>query len=277
MGRLKRNMPQYILCALLLLLCIIMMLPFCWMFSTSLRLPKDSFSLPPHFFPTDFHIENYATVFTEFPFWTFIKNSIVVAVMSVLFNFMGTTMAAFAFSRIQFKGRNLIFMIFLSGLMIPGQATMIPVFLFMRGIGLVGNYWALILPSVISPMAIFLVRQFMMTIPPSYDEAAYIDGASRIIIFAKIILPMCKPVLILTTLQAFLGSWNNFMGPLIYLSEWEDMTLPMGMKILSGYKSTGSIAVVLAGVIISITIPTIIYLFGNKYLLQGVSLDGLKS
>ena len=276
MQKFKRRLPQIVLCTFLLILCVIMLLPFCWMLSTSLRLPKDSFSMPPSFIPTSFYFDNYLEVFRKFPFGQFIWNSTVVAVLSVTINFFSTAMASYAFSRINFKGRNVLFVIFLAGIMIPAQATMIPVFLFMKTIGLVGNYFSLILPTIIAPMGIFLQRQYMMSIPKSYDEAAYIDGAGRVRIFFNLILPMSKPVLILTSLQCFLGSWNNFMGPLIYLSDWNQMTLPMGIKILSGMRGNGSISVILAGVIISLSVPTVIYLCFSKYLLNGVSISGVK-
>ncbi len=276
MEKFKRNIGQYLLCAGLLVLCILMLLPFGWMIATSLRQPADSFRLPPSFFPTEFQFSNYLQVFNEVPFAVFIQNSFIVAILTVILNFFATSMASYAFSRIEFKGRNLIFVIFLAGVMIPGQATMIPVFLFMRELGLVGSYFALVLPAVIAPISIFLQRQFMMTIPKSYDEAAYIDGAGRIRIYLTLILPMSKPVLIITTLQCFLGSWNNFMGPLIYLSDLDQMTIPMGIRILNGMRGDGSISVILAGVIMSLAVPTTIFLVFSKQLLKGVSLTGVK-
>ncbi len=275
--RLKNNLPQYILCAILLLLCILMLLPFGWMLATSLRTPGESFDMPPSFFPTSFMIENYLEVFERVPFTTFIQNSFIVAVLTVSLNFFSTTFASYAFSRMEFKGRNTLFIIFLAGVMIPAQATMIPVFLFINALGLVGSYYSLVLPAIIAPFAIFLQRQFMLTIPKSYDEAAFMDGAGRFRIYATIILPMSKPVLIITTLQCFLGSWNNFMGPLIYLSDLDQMTIPVGIRILNGMRDDGSISVILAGVIMSLFVPTLIYLIFSKQLLRGVSLSGLKS
>ncbi len=277
MLKLKNNLPQYILCAFLLGLCILMLMPFGWMLATSLRSPGESFDMPPSFFPTSFKIENYFEVFERVPFVTFIQNSFIVAILAVSLSFVSTTLAAYTFSRMEFKGRNTLFVIFLSGVMIPAQATMIPVFLFINALGLVGSYYSLVLPAIIAPFAIFLQRQFMMTIPKSYDEAAFIDGAGRFRIYLTIILPMSKPVLIITTLQAFLGSWNNFMGPLIYLSDLDQMTIPVGIRILNGMRSDGSISVILAGVIMSLLVPTVIYLIFSKQLLRGVSLSGLKS
>ena len=204
-------------------------------------------------------------------------NSILVAVTTVILNLLVTTMAGYAFARIPFKGRNTVFMILLAGMMIPAQATMIPVYVVMSKLGLVGSLWAIILPATINPLSIFFVRQFMMTIPGSYEEAAYIDGAGRVQIYLKIILPMSKSVIVMTSLLNFMASWNNFMGPLIYLSDWDQMTLPIGLRVLQGYMGTGSIGVIRAGVAISIIIPTFLYLAGQKYFMQGMTLSGLKS
>lgn len=277
MDRFKKNLKGGLLHLFLVGLSIVMLLPFCWIISTSLRTPRESFRLPPDFLPTDFHYENYIEVFTKFPFAQFMLNSIFVAAMVVVMNIVVTTMAGYAFARINFKGRNVLFLVFLAGMMIPSQATMIPVYIIMSKIHLVGSLWALIWPALINPMSIFFVRQYMMTIPGSYEEAAYIDGANRFTIYAKIIFPMSKSVIIMTTLLCFLGSWNNFMGPLIYLSEWEQMTLPVGLKVLSGFMGTGSISVILAGVAVSLVIPTLLYAVGQKYILQGTALSGLKS
>lgn len=272
-----RNIRGLILHLLLMLLCTLMLLPFCWVISTSLRLPGESFKVPPSFFPTDFYYRNYLDVFSKFPFARFMMNSILVAVTTVILNLLVTTMAGYAFARIPFKGRNTVFMILLAGMMIPAQATMIPVYVVMSKLGLVGSLWAIILPATINPLSIFFVRQFMMTIPGSYEEAAYIDGAGRVQIYLKIILPMSKSVIVMTSLLNFMASWNNFMGPLIYLSDWDQMTLPIGLRVLQGYMGTGSIGVILAGVAISIIIPTFLYLAGQKYFMQGMTLSGLKS
>ena len=272
-----RNIRGLILHLLLMLLCTLMLLPFCWVISTSLRLPGESFKVPPSFFPTDFYYQNYLDVFSKFPFARFMMNSILVAVTTVILNLLVTTMAGYAFARIPFKGRNTVFMILLAGMMIPAQATMIPVYVVMSKLGLVGSLWAIILPATINPLSIFFVRQFMMTIPGSYEEAAYIDGAGRVQIYLKIILPMSKSVIVMTSLLNFMASWNNFMGPLIYLSDWDQMALPIGLRVLQGYMGTGSIGVILAGVAISIIIPTFLYLAGQKYFMQGMTWSGLKS
>lgn len=275
--KIRKHAGQAALILIFTALSIAFLLPFCWTFATSLRLPKDSFKLPPSFFPTDFVWQNYMEVFTKFPFATFIKNSIIVTFSVVILNIVVSTMAAFAFSRLNFRGRDKWFLFILAGMMIPVTATIIPVYVIVAKMGLVGSKISLIVTTVVNPMSIFLIRQAMLTIPRSYDEAAYIDGASRWTVYWRIITPMCKSSILMSSMLVFIASWNDFLRPLIYLSEWDEMTLPIGLKVLQGYQMTGSISVIFAGVIISLIAPVLLYLFGQKYLVQSVALSGLKS
>lgn len=277
MNKIKNRIPQICLIIFLLLLCIIMLAPFAWILSTSLRLPKESFKLPPSFLPTSFHFENYKEVFRQFPFGQVIFNSLKIAVIVVIANTFISTMAGYAFARIDFKGKNVVFLIILSGMMIPVQAKLIPTYIVMSKMGFVGTHMSLILPAIISPLNIFFVRQYMKTIPASYEDAAYIDGAGRFRIYFTIFLPMSKSVIVMTSLLTFLASWNDFINPLIFLSKYERMTLPLGLKILSGAMGTGSVSVVLAGVTMSLIIPTLLYLFGQKHIMQSVVMSGLKT
>lgn len=273
----KGKAPQVVLHIFLVLLCVLMLLPFAWIFSTSLRKPMDSFKLPPSFFPTSFNFDNYLEVFRTFPFAKCIFNSLKIAVIVVVGNVIISTLAGFAFARIKFKGREVLFIIFLAGMMIPTQAKLIPTFIVMRTFGLVGTHSSLILPALISPMNIFFVRQYMKTIPNSYEEAAYIDGANTFQIWWKIFIPMSKSVIIMISLLTFLNSWNDFINPLIFISKYELMTLPLGLRTLSGATSMGSVSVILAGVTMSLVVPTIFYIFGQKHMVEGSAMSGLKS
>lgn len=277
MSKINSKIPRIILYIFLFVLCILMLAPFAWIISTSLRLPKDSFKLPPSFFPTSFHIENYKEVFRIFPFAMVLFNSLKIAVTVVIVNTLISTMAGFAFARINFKGKNVLFMVLLSGMMIPAQAKLIPTYLVMSKMGLVGTHMSLILPAIISPLNIFFVRQYMMTIPASYEDAAYIDGAGRWKIYISIFLPMSKSVIVMTSLLTFLASWNDFINPLIFISKYERMTIPLGIRTLSGAMGTGSVSVVLAGVTMSLIVPTLLYLFGQKHIMQSMVMSGLKS
>ncbi|MEC0231759.1 carbohydrate ABC transporter permease [Paenibacillus alba] len=274
--RKRIGLGRIVLDGSLLILSFLMLVPFLWIIATSLRLPKDSFSLPPAIFPTAWHISNYAEVFAKVPFVDFISNSLKICVIIVIGHIFISSMAAFAFSRIAFPGRNVLFLIFLSGLMIPGQVTIIPQFIMMSKLGLIDSHLALILPGLINPFGIFMIRQTMMSISFSFDEAAYMDGASRLWVFLKIIFPMSFPAVVVTSVISFIAHWNDFFRPLIFLNSFEKMTLPIGMTALTGAFGTGNLSAILAGVTLSLIVPLLFYIFGQKYLLDGMTAGGLK-
>jgi multiple sugar transport system permease protein len=260
----------------LLLLSILMLMPFFWAFATSLRLPKDSFSLPPSFFPTEWRWDNYVYVFNEVPLLKYMTNSLKVVSSIVIVQLLFSSMAAFAFARLKFKGKNLLFIYILSGLMIPFQSIIVAQFMLISKAGMVDNHIALILPYLANPFGIFLLKQYMQGIPKSYDDAAVIDGCNKFRIYWNVIMPMCKPSLIVVAFMKFIEQWNNFFSPLIYINSMEKYTLPMGMQVLKGFRSSGSLAHILAGVMISMIVPAIVYIFGQKYLIKGTMLSGIK-
>jgi multiple sugar transport system permease protein len=261
----------------LLVFAAFMVLPFFWVFATSLRLPKDSFNLPPSFLPTAWFWQNYEYVFTAVPFLQFIINSIKITLAITFGQLLTASMAAYAFARMKFKGSGLMFVYLLSGLMIPYQSIIIAQFLMVSKMGLLDTHWAVILPYLANPFSIFLMRQFMRTIPRSYDEAALIDGANKLETFWHVILPMSVPSLMVCSFLTFIYQWNNFFSGLIYLNTQVKYTLPMGIQLLKGYQSIGSLSTVLAGVMLSLVVPAVVYGFGQKYLIQGTVLSGLKS
>jgi multiple sugar transport system permease protein len=277
-GRVPRLLGKVLVHGVLLCVVLIVAAPFCWVFSTSLRLPKDSFTLPPAFWPTSFHLENYQRVFELVPYMRFVGNSIFVSAVATAIQVVLTGMAGYAFSRITFRGRNALFILILSGLMIPYYSTVIPLFLIMKGLGLIDTRWSLILPAMLNPLGIFLVRQFMLVIPRSYDEAAFMDGAGHLRVFWEISMPMAIPSILITSVMWFIKTWNEFFYPLVFLTTWEKMTLPLGLTVLSGYgTSMNPVTVVLAGLTLSIVPPVLFYLFGQRYLLRGTSLSGIKA
>jgi len=257
--------------------CLISMIPFIWIISTSLSHPAEALRLPPNFLPTSFFYQNYLAVFEEFPFFRFMLNSLIVALGVILLSVTISTLAAFSFARINFRFKNIIFIMLMTGLMVPSFSTIISTYFILSRIGLVNTLWALIFPASVNPLHIFLLRQFMITIPKSYEEAAEIDGRSRFSFFFFIVLPLTKPALVLITLLSFIGSWNNFIGPLIYLHDFYRMTIPIGLRALQGFMGMGNIAVILAGVTLSFLIPVLLYLFGQRYFVEGIILSGVKS
>jgi len=271
------NLSRIVIEAIMIVVIAVIALPFFWVISTSLRLPKESFTLPPSFFPTSFDFENYRQVFVIVPFQNFVMNSVLVSSLSTIAQVILTTSAAYALSRIEFKGRGFLFLLILSGMMIPYFSTVVPLFLIMKTLGVIDTRLSLILPCMLNPFGVFLVRQFMAVIPKSYDEAAYMDGASRYRIFWSVIVPMARPAIVVASVIWFVRVWNEFFYPLVFISTWEKMTLPLGLTVLSGYGNVmHPVSVVLAGITLSIIPPVLFYLAGQRYLVQGTSLAGIK-
>jgi multiple sugar transport system permease protein len=261
---------------LLLAGCVLMLLPFIWTFSTSFRLARESFTLPPQWLPTDWRISNYQEVLTAIPFFSFVGNSFKVAALITLGQLVTCSTAAFAFARLRFPGRDLLFVVFLASLMIPQHVTIIPIFIIVRQFNLLNTHWALIIPALFSAFGIFLLRQFLLTIPSELEDAARVDGANVFTIYWRIMLPLAGPGLSTLTIFAFNYFWNEFFRPLIFLNTWDQMTLPLGLTILRGYLGTGNIAAVLAGVTMAIAPVLLIFLIFQRYLIEGITMTGLK-
>lgn len=272
----KKTMKKMVISLFGLLVIAVFMMPILWIFSTSLRLPKDSFKWPPLFFPTSFHIRNYVEVFEKVPFLMFILNSLKIAVIVMVGQCLINTMMAYAFSRIEFKGRDVLFIIVLAGLMVPPQASIIPLFLVVKNMNAMNHHIALIMPALMSPLSVFMIRQSMMTIDRSYDEAAELDGASKSSIFLRIIVPMCKPSIALVAIMAFLNSWNDYFRALIFISDYNKMTIPVGIQLLKGFMGGGSISIILAGVMMTIIPPLIVFILGQKNIMKGIRVGGTK-
>lgn len=275
----KRTSPLIYLASRLLLvgMAVAIILPILWMFSTSLRLPGDSWDLPPDFFPRPPLLwSNYARVFQTFPFFTHFVNSLIVASIAVVGQLVASTMGAFALGRIKFPGANVVFILILAGLMVPVQVRIIPLFIIMRELQLINTLVALILPHLAFPLAVFLLRQFIMTIPKDYDEAAALEGMGRFGVFFKIIVPMIKPAILVAAIMHLLIVWNDFFQPLVLITSLDTMTLPLGLFQLSGAMGQGSMSVILAGVMMSIIPPLVFFAVGQKYLMIGLESGGLK-
>ncbi|CAA9572923.1 MAG: N-acetyl-D-glucosamine ABC transporter, permease protein 2 [uncultured Thermomicrobiales bacterium] len=255
---------------------VLMLAPFVWAFSTSFRLGRESFSLPPQWLPTDWRLDNYRAVLDALPFFRFVFNSFKVAALITLLQVVTCSTAAFAFARLRFRGRDALFFVFLSSLMIPQYVTIIPIFIIVRRLNLLDSHWALILPSAFSAFGIFLLRQYFLTIPRDLEDAARIDGAGFFEIYRRIMLPLVAPALVTLTIFSFNYHWNEFFRPLIFLTTWEQMTLPLGLTVLRGYLGTGNTAAVMAGVTMAITPVLLVFLLFQRYLIEGITLTGLK-
>lgn len=252
-------------------------MPFVWVISTSLRTPAESFTVPPEWIPVDMDFSNYTEVFARIPFWNQMANSFFITFTVVIGQLITTSLAGYAFARLRFPGRNILFWIVLATLMIPGQATIIPVFILIsRGLHLNDTLWALILPSLSTAFGIFLLRQYFLQIPDDFEEAAMIDGANQWQIFQKIYFPLVSPGLAILAVLTFNAKWNDYFTPLIFMNTKDRFPITLGIVDLQGYMGTGSISVTLAGIVMS-TIPVvIIYIIGQRYLIEGLMMGGLK-
>jgi len=262
--------------AFLLIVSLMLLLPFVWMVSTSLRTPAESFTLPPKWLPENPQFINYKRVLESVPFGRFFLNSLLVSSLITAGQLVTCSTGAYAFARLRFPGRDVLFVVLLSSLMIPIQVTIIPIFIMIKRLGLTDTLQSLILPSLISPFGVFLLRQFFLTIPKDLEDAAVIDGASHLFIFTKIILPLSKPALSALAIFTFNYHWNEFFRPLIFLNTYERMTLPLGLSILKGYFGTGSVSVIVAGVTLAVLPILVAFVFAQRYLVEGITLTGMK-
>lgn len=253
----------------------VMIIPFAWMLSTSLKDGGAVLTMPPQWIPNPVTLDNFRQIFDLYPIGRMFFNSLLVAVAVTLGQLLTCSMAAYAFARLKFRGHNVVFLLYLATLMVPFQVTITPLFIMMRIFGWINTYQGLILPGVFSAFGTFLLRQAFMTIPTEYEEAAYMDGASPLTIFLKIILPLSKPALATLSVFSFMGSWNSFMWPLFIVREESLMTLPVGLATLQGRWVT-EWNLVMAGSVITVLPMLILYLVAQKYLVQGYVMSGLK-
>ena len=252
-----------------------MIVPFLWMLSTSLKTDQYVLATPPQFFPRPLTLASYVRLAELFPIERMFANSLLVATLTTGGQLLTCSMAAYAFARMNFRGRNALFLIYLATLMIPFQVTITPLFILMRYLGWINTYQGLILPGVFSAFGTFLLRQFFLTIPREFEEAAYMDGASRWTVYWRIILPESKPALATLGVFSFMGSWNAFLWPLFVVRDVELMTLPVGLATLHGRWLT-QWNLVMAGTVITVLPMLIIYLLAQQYFVKGVALSGLK-
>jgi multiple sugar transport system permease protein len=253
-----------------------MILPLIWMVTTSLKDPGRIFILPPEWIPIPPHWDNYVRLFQILPFHLFLYNSVKIGVLATLGTLASCSMAAFAFARMRFPGKDIMFGILLATMMIPGQVTLIPIFAMMKWLGWLSTHKPLIVPHWLGgAFGIFLVRQFFMTLPIELVDAARIDGCSFIRIYARIFLPLSKPALATLGIFTFLGSWNNLMGPLIFLNQVETMPVTLGLTLLT-LQQGAAYELIEAGSVISVVPMIILFFFGQEHFIQGIARTGIR-
>lgn len=277
MGQIRRVLERCIVYALLLAVSAATLTPFIWLVRSSLMNPAQIFGYPIEWIPRPFEWGNYREALTAVPFGRYFWNTMVIEALTLAGTLLTCTIAAFSFSRLRWQGRNLIFGILLSGLMLPYAATLIPTFIMWQKLDAVGTITPLVAPAWFGGgiFNIFLLRQFFMTIPRDLDEAAYLDGATPLGVLIRIILPLSKPALIVITVFTAISVWNDFLGPLIYLSDDTQYTVALGLRSFSGmytaqwdYLMAASTAVLLPVVVL--------FFIAQRYFVEGITLTGIK-
>lgn len=268
----KKHMTTFLI---LLVLTIIVGFPIYWMIVTSFRPEGIAQRYPPELIPSSLTLDNYKNVFNRMDLMVgrWLLNSLLVATLYTLLTLLVTSLAAYGFARLRFPGQNFLFLMVLFGLMVPGQVTLIPVFMTLRDLKWLDTYQALIIPACASIFGLFLLRQFFKNVPIELEEAAIIDGASRFRIYWQIILPTCTNALVALAIFTFLASWNDLYWPLIVMNRLEMRTLPVGLTVLQGTYSR-EVTLVLAGAAVA-SIPVLIfYAIFQKRIIEGTALTG---
>lgn len=257
---------------------LLMLTPLFWQLTTSLKTSADTIKYPPVLLSTPPQWQNYSTLFERFPFWQYLWNSTFVTTLVIVGTLLSSSLAAYGFARLRMPGRDLIFLMLLSTLMLPGIVLVIPQFVLFQRLQWINTYYPLIVPSFFgSAFNIFLLRQFFLTIPRDLEDAARIDGAGYFRTFVQIILPLARPALLAVALYTFVNTWNDFITPLIYLSDREMFTLPVALNYLQGgVRSRPEHHLLMAGATLAVIPCVILFLIAQRWFIQGTVVTGVK-
>lgn len=253
---------------------IILIIPLLWMVFTSLKPMEEIMKFPPTFFPEEIHWRNYIDTTQAFPFWDYAKNTLFITTLVVVGNVFSNSFIAYGFAKLDFPGKNLLFALVLSTMMIPSFVTMIPQYVLFSKIGWVGTYLPLIVPAFFgNAFNIFLLRQFYLSISNELIEAAQIDGANHLYIWSHLMIPLTKPALITVGINSFNGAWNDFLGPLLYIQDQDKYTLQIGLQVFQN-QATTQWNYLMAGATL-VLLPTILlFFFAQRYFIEGMDLTG---
>jgi multiple sugar transport system permease protein len=272
----KKKYPSKIILYIVLGIgALIMIAPFLWMLSTSLKSVDEVFTYPPSIIGDTIRWDNYINISDRYPFGRFFINSMIVTSVVVVGQLFTSSLGGYVFARLRFKFRDVIFLVYLATMMIPIHVTLIPIFIIMRFLGLIDRLPSLILTDLATAFGTFLMRQFYLNIPASLEDAAKIDGCNPFSTYWRIFLPLSKPALATLGVFIFMGMWNDFIRPLIFISSVENMTLPLGLANMQGMYATNW-PVLMAGTFISMLPVLIFFLFAQDFFVKSVTLTGLK-
>ena len=270
-----KNITKIMIFIGLLALSVLMLMPFAWMISSSLKTHMEVFIFPVEWIPPNPQWQNYRAIFEIIPMATFFRNTIFLTITITFLQVITSSFAAYGFSRLKWPGRDVIFLAYVGTIAVPWQSFMIPQFIMMRTFGLVDTLWAMILLQSFSAFGVFLMRQYYMSIPEELSEAARIDGLNEYGIYARIILPLTKPAVATLVILTSTFVWNDFMGPLIYLSTQRNMTVQIGLRMFVGLHDS-LYAYIMAGSVLSILPLAFIFFAAQKYFVEGIAASGVK-
>jgi multiple sugar transport system permease protein len=271
----KRPALTVFIYALLIFFAALLMVPFFWMVSMSLRLDRDVFTIPIQWLPANPVWENYVNIWTRIPLLTFLRNTAFLTIVVTALQLLTSSFAAYAFSKLRFRGREILFLAYVGTIAIPWQTYMVPQFIMFRMMGLVDTHMSIIILQAFTAFGVFLLKQFYDTIPGELLEAARIDGMSEYKIWAGIMLPLSKPALATLTIFTFVATWNDFLGPRLYLTTQSLWTVQIGMRMFIGQHAT-EFGLIMAIATVSVIPILAVFLALQKFFVQGIATSGLK-
>ena len=270
-----RLIGKVILYIVLIGLAVFTLIPFVWMISSSLKLDREVFVYPIRWIPETFHWENYVKIWEKVPLLTYFKNTAFIAIVVTFLQTLTSSFAAYAFAKLNFKGRDILFLSYIATIAVPWQAYMLPQFIMMRAMGLYDTLWAMVVLQAFSAFGVFLMRQFYQSIPTELCEAARIDGLSEYGIWAKIMLPLSTAAIATLVIFTFVGTWNDYLGPMIYLTRDVNKTVQVGLRRFI-QENSSDYHLIMAASLCSLLPVSIVFLALQKYFIEGIATSGLK-
>ena len=268
-------LKKVLLYAVLTLLSILVLVPFIWMISSSLKRNNEVFTVPMEWIPREAQWGNYSYIWDKIPLLTFFKNTVFLSVIITGIQVVTSSFAAYGFSKVNFKGRDGLFVLYIATIAVPWQVFMIPQFMIVKKLGLVDNLWALVLMQAFNSFGVFLMRQYYVSIPDELCESARIDGLSEWGIFWKVMMPLTKPAMASLTIITFVNTWNDYMGPFIYLNSTANKTIQLGLRMFVS-QFDAEYAMIMAASVVSIIPVALVYLSMQKYFVEGIATSGMK-
>lgn len=272
----ETRMKSVVVYTLLLLFSLLFLAPFYWMITTAVKTPEELYLFPPKWIPSVFQWDNFAKAWQSQPFGTYLNNSLIVTGLSLIGQLLSSSLVAYGFARFHFRGKDALFLILLASMMIPWEVTMIPLYMEFNALGWINTLKPLIVPAWFgSPFFIFLLRQFIMGIPTELEEAARIDGANPVQIFLRLIVPLLRPALILVGVFHILSSWNDYLGPLIFLNDQTKYTLTLGLSQFRGMFGVDMVSIMAVTFLICLP-PLAAFFLAQRYIVEGIATTGIK-